>query len=287
MQSHHPIAKQTPCRTRTRDREAPTSCPQAPSDPTSTVESHVESLEARFEVLKAQVRQAQQLASLGGAAAMIAHEVSNLLTPIQSYAQTALESDDPALQKKALRVTLKNAQMLAAMSERVLEIGAAKPPVRQAVSIHTAAHDAVESLCRDLSKDGISLSVEVDQLLTVWADPLQLAQVLFNLFLNARNAMASMHQGRLVVTAARRQDRVVLKVADTGPGIPADLLANVFDPLQTSKPIDRNGRQRCAGLGLALCRDLVEENGGTINVTSKAGVGTTFTIILPAGNPAE
>ena len=177
--------------------------------------------------------------------------------------------------------------MLAAMCERVLELGAVKPPVRQAVSVRTAAADAVDSLCRDLSKDGIRLSLKADPSITVWADSLQLQQVLFNLFLNARNAMAPRHGGRLTVSASRRPGRVILEVADTGPGIPPDLLAHVFDPLQTSKPIDRNGRQRCAGLGLALCRDLIEENDGTISVTSAPGMGTTFTITLPAVERAE
>jgi signal transduction histidine kinase len=255
--------------------------------PRATVETHLANLEDRLDLLRAQVRQSQQLASLGTAAATIAHEVNNLLTPILSYAQAALEGGDTELQKKALTVTMKNVQMLVAMADRVLQISAAKPAEIQAVSVCAAARSAAESLCRDLSKDGIALSIKVDESLTAWADPLQLQQVLFNLFLNARDAMKSLHSGRLTVTAGRDKDRTIIEVQDTGKGVPPDLLPHIFDPLKSSKSTDGNGRERCKGLGLALCRDLVEENGGTIDVTSEPGAGTKFTITLPTERPAE
>ncbi len=262
------------------------SAPPATDGDAAIVERELEKLQGQLTQLKAQVRQAQQLAGLGTAAAMIAHEVNNLLTPVKSYAQAALSNDDIELQRKALTVTVKNVELLVAMSERVLNISAAKPPVREPVSLRRAADDAVASLCRDLSKDGISLVLRMDESLTVWADALQLQQVLFNLLLNASNAMRSSHGGRITVAGAIEAGKGVIEVKDNGPGIPAEMLPRIFDPLQTSKPMDPKGQQRCAGLGLALCRDLVMENGGTITVASEPGVGTTFTITLPANEPA-
>ncbi len=238
-------------------------------------------LEEQLGLLKAQVRQAQQLASLGTAATTIAHEVNNLLTPIQSYAQAALNGNDDSLRVKALEVTLKGVKMLVGMADRVLAISAAKPAAREAVSVRTTAQEASASLCRDLQKDGIVFVVEADDALEVWADPLQLQQVFFNLFLNARGAMVAAHGGRLVVRGRREGDRVVIDVSDTGPGIAADLVDHIFDPLQSSKSKDPKRVQRCCGLGLALCRDLIEENAGTITVSSEPGAGTTFTIALP------
>ena len=255
-------------------------------DITATVDAQLKQLEGQLDQLRVQVRQAQQLAGLGTAAAMIAHEFSNLLTPIKSYAQKALEEDDQELQRKALTITLKNVNMLVQMADRVLEIGAAKAPDREAVSIRAVVEDAAASMCRDVSKDGIHLSIQVDESLTVWADALQLQQVFFNLFLNAHKAMAPSHGGRLTITGSREGDRVVIQVKDTGPGILPERLPHVFDPLQTTKPAEGDDRQRCAGLGLALCRDLVEENAGTITVKSEPGVGTTFEMILPANRPA-
>ena len=124
---------------------------------------------------------------------MMVHEVNNLLTPVLSYAKAALEANDAELQAKALSVTIKNVEILTAMAERVLEISAAKPPTRELVSIRSVVLDAAASLCRDLSKDGIRFLVHIDESLTAWTDKLQLQQVLFNLFLNAREAMMKRH----------------------------------------------------------------------------------------------
>jgi signal transduction histidine kinase len=213
---------------------------------------------------------------------MIAHEVNNLLTPILSYAQAALEKDDPDLKRKALTVTINNVRMLVAMSDRVLEISSAKPPAYASVPIRAVIEDALASLCRDLSKDGIRLSLDVDESLTVFADATQLQQIFFNLFLNARQAMEGTHSGRLQVSAGRQGGQVVTDVRNTGEAIPAGLLPHIFEPFQTSKHTSPNGRGRCGGLGLSLCRDLLEENDGTIAVESVQGQGTTFTITLPA-----
>lgn len=280
------MVRQPPVRTRTREDEMTDARPPQP-DITATVETQLGKLEGQLDQLRAQVRQAQQLAGLGTAAAMIAHEFSNLLTPIRSYAQKALEDDDRELQRKALSVTLKNVDMLVRMADRVLEIGAAKPSERQVVSVRAVIEDAAASMCRDVGKDGIRFSVSIDESLTAWVDRLQLQQILFNLFINARKAMVPSHNGRLNVTGRREGDRVVVTVRDTGAGISPELLPYVFDPLQTSKPMSSNGQQRCAGLGLTLCRDLVEENGGSISVTSELGAGTTFTIELPTTGPAN
>lgn len=270
----------------------PSHSTRLPNDASATIDvgnavaSQLADLEGQLDQLRAQVRQAQQLASLGTASAMMAHEVSNLLTPIRCYVQSALDSDDPTLHKKALEVTMKNVRLLINMSERLLTISAAKPRDQQLVGVRGVVQDAIDSLCRDLDKDGIRLQLRVEESLKAWVDPLQLQQVLFNLFLNSRDAMAESHDGRLTVSAECRGDRVTIRVEDTGPGIPKDRLPYVFDSLQTSKPLHTKGPQRCAGLGLALSRDLVDENGGTITVESEEGVGTTFTITLPASEHA-
>lgn len=276
MNRHQPV------RTRTRDLDHGSLLVTETKVHEHAWEDRLLDLQNQLDKLKAQVRQAQQLAHLGTVAAMIAHEVNNLLTPIRSYAQAALDSEDPTLREKALVVTLKNVDMLVAMTGRVLEISAAKTRDRRAVAVRTLAEDAVASLCRDLSKDGIRFRVDVDESLNVFVDPLQLKQVFFNLFLNARNAMAPSHEGRLTVAGRREGDRVILDVSDTGPGIAPEIIAHVFDPFETTKDAVHNGKQRCAGLGLALCRDLIEENGGTIAATGRPGEGTTFTLNLPA-----
>ena len=99
--------------------------------------------------------------------------------------------------------------------------------------------------------------------------------------------MASAHSGRLTVSAQRHGNETCIRLHNTGPAIPADVLPYVFDTLQTTKPGERDGRKRCGGLGLALCRDLITENGGTIDVTSDDRNGTTFILSLPGSDPAS
>lgn len=274
---------------------------KAPATSTHSVESQVARLAAQLEVLRLQVRQAQQLASLGTAAAMMAHEVNNLLTPILAYADSALQSNELAFAKKALTVTARNARMLISMSGRMLELGAAKPQHREKSDVRQAVVDGLASMCRDLEKDGISVAITIEEGLCVLADPLQLRQILFNLFLNAQEAMSAGHSGRLVVSGCKSlnqvpcahsngknpsaaNDLVLIEVRNTGPAIPSDLLPIIFEPFQSSKPAMKNGKVRCSGLGLALVRDLVQENDGTIEVTSNEQAGTTFRISLPGSD---
>jgi len=271
-------------------------------------------LQQQFELLKARVRQAQQLAGLGSVGPILAHEVNNLLTPIIGYATGAISSGDPELMNKALRVTVQNARIVVNMSERLLKLSAAKAAERVDVRVRKAVDAAYAGLCRDVSRDGITFTTVVPDELSVRADELQVQQVLFNLLLNAREAMKGAHNGRLTVrafadTAIKADSRpahgvlnstsaaatgtlhvgtgdspgrwVVIEVTNSGPAIAPEMLPHIFDAFQSSKPITQ-GDVKCSGLGLALCRDLVEENDGTISVTSNAEHGTTFTLRLPA-----
>lgn len=256
------------------------------AQPTVTPDDKLSELQDQLDRLKTQVRQAQQLSTLGTAAAMIAHEVNNLLTPIFNYAKTARDCDDLDLKNKALRVTVTNVEMLIAMSARVLQLSAAVPPERKNVPVREIVDDAVASLCRDFSKDSIKFSCEVDSDLSIFADRLQIQQVLFNLLLNARESMAKSHGGSLGISARPAGDRVILDLRNGGDPIPAELLSRIFEPFQSSKTPSDSSRSRCSGLGLTLCRDLVEENGGTIAVTSDRETGTTFTLTLPAATDA-
>ena len=237
-------------------------------------------LQEQFDGLKSQVRQAQQLAVLSIAAPMFAHEVNNLITPMLNYAIAAQESGDAELVKKTLKVTEQNARILIAMSTRLLEVSSAAPLKRSDVAVRGVVQDALTALGRDMQKDGITVTLDVDETQTAWVDRLQLQQVLFNLFLNAREAMAPQHGGRLTVSTEQRDGWVTLEVRNTGEPIPAELLLTIFEPLQSSKQGEAGGR--CRGLGLALCRDLIEDNQGTIVVSSDATSGTSVLIRLPA-----
>ncbi len=246
------------------------------------LQEQFDQLEAQFDLLKDQTRQAQRLASLGTAATMLAHEFNNLMSPVVGYAQYAIDSQDPELMAKALRITLKQTGIMTAMSDRILGLAANESGSVQRVNIKEAINDARECLIRDLSKDNIEFVTDIDESLTFLADPRQMQQVFFNLLSNARQAIQHRH-GRLTITAQRIDDEMVsISFRDNGSGIPEGSLDAIFQEFYTTKK-DRPGKSGI-GLGLSMCRDIIEEHRGTIQVSSTVGEGTIFTIKLPSGD---
>ena len=257
----------------------------APADAAEThLRAQIGRLEEQFDELRRQVRQVQQLASLGTAAAMLAHEYNNLVTPAVGYAQYALDADEPELMRKALTMTLRQTSIITAMADRILGLAVQEPQSFGSVNLRQVVDEAVACMARDPAKDGIDLRVNIDDQLTVRADEKQLLQVLFNLLLNARQALTG-HGGRMVVEAvARDDDRVEICLRDNGCGIPAEKLDSIFEPFVTSKTGESAGGAKGAGLGLAICRDIIDEHRGAITVQSQVGHGTTFTVTLPAAD---
>jgi len=238
-------------------------------------------LEKHFGYLRSQLRQAQKLASLGTITAMIAHEFNNFFTPIVAYAQYALDNNDVELMRKALQRTLDNTTTMREMTDKI--IGLAKQPddVIKAVKIKEVVKSALTCLGRDLSKDNIDLNIQIDSDLSVRANDNQLLQVVYNLIINARQAMLG-RGGRLAVDAVcEGDDNVVINVRDSGCGISPENLPYIFEAFFSTKQHADNPSKRGLGLGLTICRDIIEDLGGKVAVSSEEGVGTTFTIHLP------
>ncbi len=248
------------------------------------VQAHARRLEEQLHELNTQLRQAQKLASIGTVAAMLAHECNNLLTPMIGYARYAIDRDDVELMREALPKILRRAETLGEMAERILGLAVERDKAPAPVELKHVVEEAVGCLGRDLSRDKIQLNIQIDSELKVQANGRQLEQVLFNLILNARQAMLG-RPGRLTIDAAPDgQGRVCLHVRDTGPGIPPDSAAHVFEPFFTTKRSADRPDKRGLGLGLAVSKDIIEENNGTIEVASTSKSGTTFRIALPAAD---
>lgn len=245
------------------------------------LQAQVDELARQFEKMQAQLRQAQKLASLGTTAAMIAHEFNNLFTPVVAYAQQALDTGDVELMKTALAKTLDRTNAMRQMADRV--IGLARQPAGgvRSVNVRQLAENAVGCLCRDVGKDNIGLNIQIDPGLAVRANENQLLQVMFNLVVNARQAMLG-RRGRLTIDAAPiDEDRVEINVRDTGCGISAENLTRIFEPFFSTKQDADKPDRRGLGLGLAISRSIVEDLGGSIAAASEVNVGTTFTLNLP------
>lgn len=245
------------------------------------VEEQFQRLVEHIDSLRKQLREAQRLAALGTMSAMIAHEFNNLMTPVISYAQYALEKNDEALTRRAVEKGLQQAKRASQMCDRILGLASQQHLGPGPVEVAPLVADTVASLGRDLTKDNIQLRINIPQDLRVRANAGQLQQVLFNLILNARQAMLG-RPGALTVLAEPVADNMVaIRVKDTGSGIHPENLQKIWEPFFTTRRQGDRPDQRGIGLGLTICKDIIEELGGTISVESQVGLGTTFTITLP------
>lgn len=245
------------------------------------LQAQLDLLAVQADQMKLQLRRAQKLASLGTTAAMIAHEFNNLFTPVVAYAQHAVDSGDVELMRKALTTTLTQARLMREMADRVIGMARQQDEGLRPVVLLQVAEHAVGCLCRDLGKDNIGLNLQIDPELKVRANDSMLTQVLFNLVLNARQAMLG-RRGRLTIDATPFDDGMVeINVRDTGCGIPPEHLNQIFEPFFSTRQNASRPDQKGLGLGLSICREIIQELNGTITVDSKVDIGTTFTITIP------
>jgi signal transduction histidine kinase len=251
-----------------------------------TLAAQIAQMQAQLDGLRDQLTESQRLATIGTIAAVIAHEFNNLLTPIVSYSQYALQSaesekPDMELVKKALSKAFGSASKAGRICTSMLALARGESVFGQ-VSVQHLVDEVLLVLARDPQKDGIALRVQVQPELIVHGDAVQLEQVLLNLLINARQAMLG-KGGSLTVKACMSDDNeeVRIQVIDTGPGIPEKLLPKIFQPFFTTKGTAKPGESKGTGLGLAICKEIVEHHKGRIGVQSEVGRGTTFTICLP------
>ncbi len=232
--------------------------------------------------LKSQLNHLQHLANIGTVSYMIAHEINNLLTPLKTYADLALRNfDDKALCEKALQKTVQNCERASNVMESMLALANNQTQEKKNAGLLSLVEEIFGSLCRDFTKDGIKVEINIPQDLTIWAIPVQIQQVLMNLILNARQAMLP-RGGVLSIGADEKNDAVEIEVKDTGVGIkPADL-ERIFEPFFTTKKDGNSTSENSgAGLGLAFCKRVIEGHNGLISAEPRPDNGSKFRIILP------
>jgi signal transduction histidine kinase len=245
------------------------------------VQSVLGHLEEQFGELQDRIDRLQRLAALGTMSAMLAHEVNNLLTPVAGYCQSALASNDTSLWRKAVEQAARNVAQLTTLAERIMSMAADQPTEMKVLPIAPIVHEAIACLGRDPSKDGIDLTIDVPADLDAMTDEAGLKQVLFNLILNARQAMLG-KRGRLRISARAVVGHVEIVVSDSGVGIPVENHSRIFEPFFSTKDGETRQDRGGAGLGLHTCKRLLESMDGTIRAESRPGEGATFTIVLNA-----
>jgi signal transduction histidine kinase len=218
---------------------------------------------------------AERVAALGQMAASVAHQVGTPLNLVSGYVQMIRE--DPAIGPQVgqrLDIVDRQIQQVTRVLRTMLD-QVRQPSPRETTSLARLIDRACETARPRLERPGVTLNVRVDPALPpVEADAAQLELALLNLITNSLDAMP--HGGALTITAAGAADRVRLEVADTGPGIAADVLPRVFEPWVTTKSVGQG-----SGLGLSIVRDVVRAHGGTISVRNGDHGGAILTIELP------
>ncbi|WP_189333568.1 PAS domain-containing sensor histidine kinase [Actinoplanes ianthinogenes] len=244
----------------------------------------------RQRAVQERTQQAQRMESLGNLAGGVAHDFNNILAIIANYTEFAIEETGDRPEVRADLVQVRTAVERATnLTRQLLTFTRGDAIQPRNVSLNAALAEVQAMLERTIGEHIHLVARPSSVPLTVHADPGQLHQVLLNLAINARDAMPE--GGTLVLEAntadldgnevnmqpplpAGRYARLL--ISDTGEGMPPEVAARVFEPFFTTKP-----RGKGTGLGLATVYGIVTEAGGSINLYSEHGVGTTFRIYLP------
>jgi PAS domain S-box-containing protein len=238
-----------------------------------------EHLEEMVEARTIELREAQEklvrnekLAVLGQLAGSVGHELRNPLAVINNalYYLKLIGADSSEKVKEYLGIIQTETRTAEKIITDLLDFARIKSMDMEPVS---ASYLAARVLERYPAPQAVNVTLEIpEDLPMLYVDPRQVEQVLGNLVINACQSMST--GGELTITAHQEQEMIAIAVKDTGVGIPPENMKKLFEPLFTTKA-------KGIGLGLAVSQKLAEANGGSIEVQSEAGVGSTFTVYLP------
>lgn len=218
----------------------------------------------------------ERLSTIGQLAANIGHELRNPLAVIETSLHLWRRAESPDIASKHLERVAAQVRLCGEIIDDLVAMAQDYPPHRQAVPVESLVQQALSSTPFD---EGITFRIRVPEgFPPLWVDGSQMRQVLVNLLTNAGQAVGA--DGRIELSARVIGAGVELRVCDDGPGFAADLIDRAFEPLVTSK---RSG----IGLGLALCRRIVDNHGGRIEANNRPEGGAELTIRLPHRPEAE
>jgi two-component system NtrC family sensor kinase len=238
-----------------------------------------------------QVTRSDRLASVGRLAAGLAHEVGNPLAALLGFEDLLLGGDlDPEAQQDFLGRMKKETERIHGVMRDLLDYARTDSPPSlrsepvEPADVNEVASDLVRLVTPQKALRDVSLSLDVAPgTMAVTLPAAKLTQVLLNLVMNAAHAIGARGgSGRIVVRARADGGRTRIEVEDDGPGVPAELRDRLFEPFVTSKPAGEG-----TGLGLAVCRALVDSAGGTLTVTDVEPHGARFVIDLPDVEPTR
>lgn len=243
--------------------------------------SRIQQLTEENAALRHQLMESQKLSSVGVLASSITHEFNNILTTVINYAKMGLRHRDDTVREKSFNKILAAGQRAARITTGMLSYARSSGSRQEPQDLVELMEDVLVLVEKDLQVHRISVDRKFEGHPQASVNASQIQQVLLNLIINARQAMEP--GGLLTLGIAHNSDSgfVEVSVRDSGSGIPAEKLPQIFDPFFSTKQADGQG-QGGTGLGLSLCREIIESHHGRIRVESAIGHGTTFTLKLPA-----
>jgi two-component system, NtrC family, sensor kinase len=255
-----------------------------------TLEERVDQKTRELRRAHEQVLHVEKMATIGKMAAVVAHEINNPLSGILTYAKLIrkwIERGEAQGEKKTdaeqcLNLIAEESRRCGDLVKNLLTFSRTSPMNRQSTDINTVVDRSLRLIAPQMQMKGVDVHLDLaPDLPRVQCDPGQIEQVVLALSMNALDAMP--HGGNLWLATRLRQDasEVEMEVRDDGSGIPEDILPRIFEPFLTTKE-----GAKSVGLGLAVSQNIVERHRGRIEVQSKPGKGTTFTVTLPVDGNA-
>ena len=232
--------------------------------------------------MQAQLAHANRVATMGQLSASIAHEVNQPIAAALANAEAALswltrKQQNLSEARKALKRIVQNVSRASDVVERVRRLGRGTSRREDSIQINDMIREVIDLTSRDAAKHHVLVKTQFQKgLPPAQGDRVELQQVILNLILNAVEAMSGSEEPREIViaTVRRAADEALVAVRDTGPGLTSEVQENLFTAFYTTKP---NG----LGLGLSICRSIVERHGGRLWASANAPRGAVFQFTIP------
>jgi signal transduction histidine kinase len=233
------------------------------------------------EILKQQLMQAQKLTALGELVSTTTHEFNNVLMTIINYAKLGLRHKDAPMRDKAFEKILSAANRAAKITNSVLGMARNRSSGQESTDLTAIVEETLLLLEREMNKYRVRVDKHFSPIPEAYVNGNQIQQVLLNLLINARQAMPN--GGRVIIKLSHdaQSEMIELMVRDFGCGIPPDKLRHIFDSFFTTKQGPDSSGKGGTGLGLSMCKEIIEAHRGRIRVDSTLGKGTAFTLKLP------
>jgi signal transduction histidine kinase len=226
-----------------------------------------------------QLIHSEKMASIGTLAGGVAHEFNNLIGGIRGCAHEALQTETDPIRREPLEVILRAALRASGITDQLLRFSRQRAMQMKSLDVTRTLEEALHLIEPDARRRDVEIERAIEPCTPFLADGAALHQVFLNLYTNALQAMPD--GGVLTVKTEPGPRALVVRIGDTGVGIPEDRIDRIFEPFYTTKDPDADPGARGSGLGLSVSYSIVEAHGGTIEVHSREGEGTEFIVTLP------